>query len=126
MENRRNQALPSPIRCILPLFFFLLVSVPCPAYQTPAAGACYVYPSPATGDSAWAVYNMPQPGTVRVLVYNEAGDLVADVEDSQPAGVQQTPLDLSHFRKGLYLCRVLLEFTGGTQALKAFKFVVAR
>ncbi len=109
-----------------PLLFLSGLPSSCPAVQTPAAGTCYVYPSPATGGSASVVYVLPQAGTVRVLVYNEAGDLVADVEDSQPAGLEQTALDLSHFRRGLYLCRVLLQFTGGgAQALKTFKFVVA-
>lgn len=124
MDNpRRFLRLPAAF----PFFIFLFAPLPALSLQTPASGSCYVFPSPATGVSAWAVYEMPHAGTASVRIYNEAGDLVADVEDSPPAGVAQTPIDLSHFRDGLYLCRVLLHFSGGgAQVLETFKFVVTR
>lgn len=93
--------------------------------QTPANGTCFVYPSPATSNSAWVVYDMPQPGTAQILVYNEAGSLTSVVQVVNPAGVAQTALDLSQYRNGLYLCRVVLTLnSGGIQLVQPFKFVV--
>lgn len=118
--------LKTPSLLLVVILLFLFVSSPCPALQTPPAGGCFVYPSPATGGSVWAVYNMTQVGIAHVRVYNEAGDLVVSVDQSQSAGVQQTWIDLSHLRKGIYLCRLSLEYNeGGKQVLKAFKFIVS-
>jgi hypothetical protein len=115
------------------LFFFGILSysafVPFPSLcqQTPAPGTCFVYPSPATSNNVTVVYNMPQGGTAQVLVYNEAGDLVVQVQESKPAGLQQTSLDLYYYRNGIYLCQVLLTFEGGGgQRLNLFKFMVVK
>jgi hypothetical protein len=108
------------------LIFLALAGTALP-FQTPPSGSCFVYPSPATGGSAWVVYDMPQSGSVDVRVYNEAGDLVLDVTGQQPAGVQETGMNISYLRNGVYLCRVLLTPDGGlTQALKLFEFSVVR
>jgi hypothetical protein len=109
------------------LAVFLFPASPSFCLQTPKDGSCYVYPSPAQGILAWAVYNMPASGTVRILIYNEAGDLVAQVLDTKSPGIQQTPLDLFYYRNGVYICKIRLTFgTGGTQNLKNFKFLVYR
>jgi hypothetical protein len=95
--------------------------------QSPKEGSCFVYPSPAQGVLAWAVYNMPSRGAVKILIYNEAGDLVAQVLDTKGPGVQQTPLDLFYYRNGVYICKIRLTFdSGGGQTLKTFKFLVYR
>ncbi len=109
------------------LFLFLLTALSTSALQTPATGTCFVYPSPATGNQAYVVFNMPQSGTATVWVYNEAGDLATVVDQYETAGVQQTSLDLTYFHRGIYLCRVTLNFdAGGNQTLPIFKFMVRR
>lgn len=106
---------------------FLALAVPAFAVKDPPQGGCFVYPSPATGNSAWVVYNLPGSGTAQISVYNEAGDLVAQQRASNLAGDQQTFIDLTHYRAGLYLCRVVLFLDSGSiQSLKIFKFVVTR
>jgi hypothetical protein len=114
-------------RPVAALLIFLLPAAAARSFQTPSPGSCFIYPAPATGDSASVVYDMPQNGSVEVRIYNEAGDLVLDVTDVEPAGVQRTGLDLTYVRKGVYLCQVLLAPAGETaQILKIFKFSVVR
>jgi hypothetical protein len=97
------------------------------ALQTPPAGTCYVYPSPATGASAWVVYTMPQNGTATIRVFTESGDLAAEDEETLPAGLQRTTLDLAYYHAGVYLCRVILSLDDGTtQKFPIFKFAVIR
>lgn len=113
-------------RSVFSVLFFL-ASAPLLAVAVPPDNGCFVYPSPASGDTAWAVYRLPGSGTAQISVYNKAGDLVEQVSAWNIPGVQQTPIDLTHFRKGIYLCRVVLALdTGGTQSLKIFKFLVTR
>jgi hypothetical protein len=115
---------------VYPLGFIgllLLFFSPAWALQTPPDGGCFVYPSPAPGNSAWVVYNLPQSGTAEIDVYNEAGQLVAQEEASNGAGIQQTGLDLTHYARGVYLCQVILTFdSGGGQTLKLFRFLVVK
>ncbi len=106
---------------------FFLSAGPLPALQNPTDGGCFVYPSPASGDWAWAVYNTPGSGTAQINVFNEAGDLVVQESVLNGAGLQQAAIDLNHLRNGLYICRIVLELdSGGTQSLKLFKFAVVR
>ena len=117
---------------IVVLVFFLLSLIsfsvsPSLAVSLPQGNSCYVYPSPASGDIAWAVYNMPADGTALVVIYNESGDMVSQVEEIKYAGVQQTGLDLFYFRKGIYICRITLTLNGGEKRrLKTFKFMVTK
>ncbi len=109
--------------------FSILFPVPSAlSFHVPTNDSCYVYPSPASGDTAWVVYNMPSSGTAHILVYNESGDLAAQVEEIKPAGPQQqTGLNLFYYRKGIYICRVVLTLdTGETKWLKTFKFMVIK
>ena len=110
------------------LLFVLLFPTPqALGLHTPPSDSCFVYPSPASGDTAWVVYNMPSSGTALVLVYNESGDLAAQVQETKSAGVQQTGLDLFYYRRGIYICRVFLTLdTGVSQRLKSFKFMVTK
>lgn len=106
---------------------FLLFLSPLLALQNPPAGGCFVYPSPATGAWAWAVYNMPGTGSAQVNVYNEAGDLVTQETALDGPGIQQTAIDLTHYRDGIYICRIVLTLdSGGAEALALFKFVVIK
>jgi hypothetical protein len=106
--------------------FFLFLSKTS-ALQTPADGQCFVYPSPSQGNSAWVVYNLPKSGTAIVYIYNEAGDLVTQTQQSDNVGIQQIYLDLTHYRSGIYICRVVLTLDSGAgSALPLFKFIVTK
>ena len=106
---------------------FLLVVSQSLAFQNPPDKGCFVYPSPARGNSAWVVFNIPESGIARVFVFNEAGDLMARQEELETAGNQQIQLDLTHYRRGFYICRVVLALDSGlSQSLKVFKFSVAK
>jgi hypothetical protein len=109
------------------MFVFLLTVSPAPAVQTPPDGGCFVYPSPASGNLAWVVYNLPESGTAAISIYNEAGDLITFEQASNSSGTQQTAFDLTHYQSGVYICRVVLTLdSGGVQALKIFKFIVIK
>jgi hypothetical protein len=109
------------------LVLLFLAAFPAGALQTPADGTCFVYPSPATGSQAWVVFNMPQSGAANIWIYNEAGDLAVAASQWEPAGLQQFPLDLTYYRRGIYFCRVVLNFdSGGSQNLALFEFMVQR
>jgi hypothetical protein len=109
------------------VFAFLFPPAQSPALQNPSQGTCFVYPSPATGTTAWVVYTMPQGGTATLFIYTEAGDLAAEDEETLSVGPQQTALDLTYYHTGVYLCRVILRLDDGTtQRFPLFKFAVAR
>ena|ERR1019366_9342637 len=117
------------LRLAFGIFLFTLFPLPQAfSLYLPPDDSCFVYPSPASGDTAWVVYNMPSSGTALVLVYNESGDLAAQVQETKSAGPQQqTGLDLFYYRKGIYICRVVLTLdTGETKWLKTFKFMVTK
>jgi len=110
------------------VFFSFLILVPRSfALQNPPEGGCFVYPSPAQGSTAWVVFNLPESGTANVYIYNEAGDLVAETQLWNNAGLQQVPLDLTHYRSGVYVCRVALNLDSGSNSvLQLFKFIVVK
>jgi len=97
------------------------------ALQNPPDGRCFVYPSPTQGETAWVVFNQPSNGTANVYIFNEAGDLVAESHPLNTAGLQQVPLDLTHYRSGVYICRVELDLDSGRKSvLQLFKFIVSK
>ncbi len=106
---------------------FLLIATSISALQSPPDGGCFVYPSPATGNLAWVVYNLPESGSAAIYIYDEAGDLITSEQAPNYTGIQQTPVDLTHYQNGIYICRVVLTLdSGATQALKLFKFIVSK
>ena len=121
-----------PVYSLIPkilggLILFFLPVTPLHSLQTPPPGACFVYPSPASGDRVHVVYNMPGSGTCFIKIYNEAGDLIFQTQEAKSAGLQQTTLNLYYYHKGIYLCRASLLLDNGEKtSLKAFKFVVAK
>lgn len=109
------------------IVMFLTALLPLYAAQTPREDSCFVYPSPASGASARVVYLVSDPGKAYVQVYNEAGDLVVEMQQLKPSGVQETVLDLTYYRKGLYICRVtLISDSMKVKKLRPFKFTVLR
>ncbi len=64
------------------------------------------FPNPFR-DSTTIQYTLPQPGTVRVHVYDLLGRLVASLVDTvQPNGTHQVTFDARHLPSGTYLCRL--------------------
>jgi hypothetical protein len=89
------------------------------------AGDTYVFPSPAHA-SARIAYLMAEPGSVRIRVYNAAGELVDVLEDTRPAGVQFTDIATSRLAPGVYLYLVQRTYASGvSDRLAVHKFVVA-
>jgi hypothetical protein len=86
-----------------------------------------VFPNPCLGDSVQVEFTLPAPGRARVLVYNEAGDLVASLREVLPSGLRRTTVNFHHFRRGLYLCQVVMELNNG-RVLRTgtVKFTVVR
>ncbi len=107
------------------LFFPL---VPCLlALDIPEPGASYAYPLPAkVGGTVSLVYTMAGPGSVRILVYNEAGDKVMDFSDLKPAGLQSSLVGLCCLPPGVYLYITFLNYDSGkSEKLRPAKFVVS-
>jgi hypothetical protein len=90
----------------------------------PFAGS-YIYPSPATGNSAGIVYRMTGSGSVKIRVYNEAGDLVGTADENNAAGLQTTRINTAGMAPGVYFYLLGINYDSGmseNQGLK--KFVV--
>jgi hypothetical protein len=113
---------------VLGIIVFLISSAVLKAgVQTPPDGTAFIYPSPAPGSLVHVVYTMPESGTARIRVYSESGNLVADFQQLEPAGLQQTPLDISYYNPGIYLYLVTLSLDSGAQtSLPMGKFAVVR
>jgi hypothetical protein len=110
-----------PIRIALFVLLSLMVS---PAL---AQFSVKVFPNPCLGDSVQVEYTLPSPGEAKVLVYNEAGDLVASFREVLPTGVRKTPVNFHYFRRGLYICRVVLALDDGRVLVsRPVKFTVIR
>jgi hypothetical protein len=70
-------------------------------------------------------YTLSGAGTVKILVFNEAGRLVDKVEDQKPAGFQTSTLSTGDWAPGVYfyLC-TLSPANGAAQTLPVVKFAV--
>ena len=111
-------------------FLFFLPLAPVAPYQPPAPGSSFAYPSPApAGGTLHVVYNMSQPGTAEVLIYDEAGDLTTQWQDPsvKNAGVAESLVDLYYYKPGVYFYRLVLTFnSGGGQSIGLVAFSVVR
>ncbi len=84
----------------------------------------FVFPAPAR-DRASIGYTMASSGTVRIRVYNEAGQLAATVEEAKPAGVQSSALTTSRLAPGVYYFLLTRTYdSGGSDKADMRKFVV--
>jgi hypothetical protein len=73
----------------------------------------YVYSNPTSGPTVNFVYNMAQPGTANIRVWNAWGNLTATINDAKPAGEASSTLDVSTFAPGHYFYRVVLNYNSG-------------
>ena len=106
----------------------VLTSTSTPAYSgsnPPGEGQCFVYPSPARGDHATVSYYMAEPGKIQLKVWNHNGELVTEVTDQKPAGVQITPFSIAGILPGVYFYSLALSYdSGGIDKPKAGEFAV--
>lgn len=83
----------------------------------PTVVACnqkfFVFPSPAKGSTLNVVYTMCFSGKVEVRVWNDNGDLVASLIELKSAGAQKSQIDVNKFAPGIYLYRVVLNYSSG-------------
>lgn len=120
---------PSPTGTISPTF----TASPTPAPgeylgpNPPDAGRAFVFPSPARGDRVNVVFNLLEPGQVKLDVWNARGDLVAGLREHKAAGLQLDQLPISNFAVGIYLYKVKFSYDSGASAeTELQKFAVVR
>ncbi len=104
---------------------------PTPSYQgpnPPTLGGCFIYPSPArVGGTAHLVYTLAGPASVKMTVWNEAAEEVAEVTDRKGAGHQSTAFSLAGFAPGVYFYGLtLVDDSGRTRTFAPQKFAVIR
>ncbi len=95
----------------------------------PSSGTTYIYPSPATGNTATIVYTMAAPGSVKIRVYNDAAQLVETVFENKQEGPQSSIIDTKSLVTGVYLYIVQLNYNNqganlGSTKIGPKKFVV--
>jgi sugar lactone lactonase YvrE len=98
---------------------------PTRSFSAPEKGTSFIFPSPARGDTASVAYFMANAGQVKIMFYNEAGELVDKVEDSKPAGPQTSAVTVRDFAPGVYYYVIHLTYgLGDSENQKPQKFVV--
>jgi hypothetical protein len=92
-----------------------------------AAGKTFAFPSPARGERVNFAYSMAESGKADIRVYNEAGDLVARIQDDKLIGTQTSRLSVRDFAPGVYIYKVLLTYASGkVESLEVQKFAVRK
>ena len=87
---------------------------PTPVATPPApSNKPYVYSNPSSGPNVTFVYDMAEAGGVRIVVLNDAGDVVATIQDNKPPGEQQSVLNIQSFAPGHYFYLVVLSYNSG-------------
>jgi hypothetical protein len=93
---------------------------------THGAREAFLFPSPAR-DSARIGYEMAEAGTVKIRVYNAAGQLVDSLEEAKGAGVQSTGITTAKFAPGVYFFMLERKYASGkSDKIGPRKFVVTR
>lgn len=91
---------------------------------TPELKQTFAFPAPAH-DLANIGYTMASAGTVKIRVYNEAGQLVTTIEEAKPAGVQASVLTTARLAPGVYYYLLARTYdAGGSDKADMRKFVV--
>ena len=90
---------------------------PTPVSTPPApnGGNPYVAPNPSNGPTVEFVYQMAEPGTANIKVWNALGNLAASMSDAKPAGEASSALNVSGFGPGHYFYQVILNYNSGRQ-----------
>jgi hypothetical protein len=105
-------------------------SIPTPAYSgnnPPTPGQCFIYPSPVRGGKASVCCRMAEAGQMNLKIWNEAAELVAEVKQHLPAGVQAMRFDLTGLSSGVYFYEATLRYDSGrVETFKPNKFVMIR
>jgi hypothetical protein len=93
----------------------------------PANSGSYIFPSPATGDSADIVYTMASAGEAQIHIYNETGRLVDSIVEQKGSGWQTSHVSVGKFAQGLYFYVIHMKYDdGGKDTQGPHKFVVKR
>jgi hypothetical protein len=79
-----------------------------------------IYPVPMK-DTGYVQYYMAQAGTVKIRIYNEAGDLAYFMTLRATAGKQMAVLDTRRLAFGVYFCLVYREFDNGNRTSTGMK-----
>ncbi len=68
---------------------------------------------------------MASPGNVTIRIYNEAGDLADEIDDSKPAGLQTSQVSTGRMAPGVYYYLLSIRYdSGGSENQGVQKFVV--
>ncbi len=86
----------------------------------------FVYPNPANGHALNLSYDLCEPGSVQVSIYNVSLGLVATFPFQGLSGRNTTSLDISGFSHGIYYYLLQMISSSGTYKTKPMKFAVIR
>ena len=114
-----SQAPPSTtlVLCGTPSPTYTPVSNLTPTPTPPAPGQKpYVYSNPSSGPTVRFVYQMASAGQAQIVVLNDVGNVVAQINDTKVAGVQESTLNIQSFAPGHYFYQVILQYSSGGQA----------
>ncbi len=93
-----------------------ILAVCSPTPTPPAPGnQPYVYSNPSSGPTVSFVYNMAESGKADIRVWNASGVLAGSLEDTKPAGVQQSELNIQAFAPGHYFYQIDLKYDSGRE-----------
>jgi len=115
---------PTPGSLAAPSTTLILCGTPSPTYTPagyltptptpPAPGPKpYVYSNPSSGPTVRFVYQMASAGQAQIVVLNDAGNVVAQINDAKGAGVQESTLNIQSFAPGHYFYQVILQYSSG-------------
>jgi hypothetical protein len=94
-------------------FGLLALGPACPSLSP--AQQPFFYPEPATGNYVNIAYNMREPGTMKLKVWNAAGNLAATLNDHKGAGNQVSYLPIGGFAAGHYFYQITLSYDSGDE-----------
>lgn len=86
----------------------------------------YSYPNPVQGNSMNILYVLCEAGSVKILVYNAAAELVASYSATGSSGPNVYPADITGYSHGVYYYFVIFDGPSGARKSKSTKFAVTR
>ena len=87
-----------------------------PEEELLAETSVYNIPNPTEGNSTLIRYRLGQEASVRIKIFNLAGELVEEfVEQGHAHTENDVPWDLTNIASGVYICRVEATGTDGTE-----------